>query len=117
MDPAIERAVRVARALSDARRFELLQRIAAAGEICCRDLTTLFPVSQATVSHHLKVLTGAGLVEARIEGQFHYFRLCPGTLRAHASSLARAFPARRRAPKASEGRVNPKRRERKEGRT
>ena len=117
MDPSHRDAVRVAKALGDATRFELLRRIAASGEICCRDLVSSFRVSQATVSHHLKVLTDAGLVEARIEGQFHYFRLCPGTLRAHASSLARAFPARRRGPKASEGRVNPKRRERKEGRT
>ena len=87
MDPVPREAVRVAKALGDATRFALLRRIAAAGEINCRDLTRLFPVSQATVSHHLKVLTDAGLIEARREGQFHYFRLRP-----------RDWPAQRSRP-------------------
>ncbi len=88
------KAVRAAKALSDPTRFELLQRIAAAGEINCRDLTTLFRVSQATVSHHLKILTDAGLVHTRREGQFHYFSLRPGAVAALAAALARAFPER-----------------------
>jgi len=92
MDRQSERAVRVAKALADPTRYELLRRIAQAGEINCRDLTTLFEVSQATVSHHLKILTDAGLVRARREGQFHYFSLRPGALGGHAAALARAFP-------------------------
>jgi len=87
-------AVRVAKALADPTRFELLRRIAAAGEINCRDLTTRFRVSQATVSHHLKILADAGLVRSRAEGQFHYFSLRPGAVAALAAALGRAFPDR-----------------------
>jgi ArsR family transcriptional regulator len=106
MDRASQRAVRVAKALGDPTRFDMLRRIAAAGEINCRDLTTLFPVSQATVSHHLKVLTDAGLVQARRQGQFHYFSLRPEALEAHASALERALGARSRRP--GEGRPTPR---------
>jgi len=90
-------AVRVAKALADPTRFELLRRIAASGEICCRDLVTLFPVSQATVSHHLKILTDAGLVTARHAGQFSYFRVRPGALEEHGRTLLSAFGKGRRA--------------------
>ena len=44
MDRTSDRLVRVAKALGDPTRLELLRRIAAAGEICCKDLVTLFPV-------------------------------------------------------------------------
>jgi ArsR family transcriptional regulator len=84
-------AVRVARALADPTRFELLRRIAERGEICCSELVTLFPVSQATVSHHLKILAEAGLVSTRREGQFTYYRVRPGTLQDLGRTLSRAF--------------------------
>lgn len=83
--------MRVAKALADPTRFDLLRRIAESGEICCRDLVTLFPVSQATVSHHLKILTEAGLVTARRAGQFSYYRIRPGALEEHGRALLRAF--------------------------
>ncbi len=84
-------AVRVAKALADPTRFELLRRIAERGEICCRDLVSLFRVSQATVSHHLKILAEAGLVSARREGQFTYYRVRPGTLQDLGRTLSSAF--------------------------
>ena len=82
-------------------RFELLRRIAESGEICCRDLVSAFPVSQATVSHHLKILADAGLVTVRREGQFGYYRVRPGMLRAYARTLAGDLagkPRGRRSP-------------------
>lgn len=88
---ASEKAVRVARALSDATRFEMLVRIATAGEICCRDIVEMFPVAQATVSHHLKTLADAGLLDGRRRGRFTYYSVRPGALEAHAAALARAF--------------------------
>jgi ArsR family transcriptional regulator, arsenate/arsenite/antimonite-responsive transcriptional repressor len=90
-------AVRVAKALADPTRFGLLRRIAASGEICCRDLVVLLRVSQATVSHHLKILADAGLVTSRREGQFSYFRVRPGALADHGRALLRAFGERPRA--------------------
>lgn len=98
MDRTSDLLVRVAKALGDPTRLELLRRISAAGEMCCKDLVTLFPVSQATVSHHLKILTDAGLVTARREGQFTYYALRKGALEGHAALLGKAFqPPRRRA--------------------
>jgi ArsR family transcriptional regulator, arsenate/arsenite/antimonite-responsive transcriptional repressor len=96
MDRTGERLVRVAKALGDPTRLELLRRIAGSGEICCKDLVTLFPVSQATVSHHLKILADAGLVAVRREGQFGWYRLRRETLEGHAALLGRALPAPRR---------------------
>lgn len=101
MDPSHRDAVRVAKALGDDTRFELLRRIAASGEICCRDLVSSFRVSQATVSHHLKILTDAGLLTVRREGQFGYYRVRPAALRAYARTLAGDLggrPRRRRSP-------------------
>ncbi len=91
MERASEELVRVAKALGDPTRLELLRRIAAAGEICCKDLVTLFPVSQATVSHHLRILAGAGLVGVRREGQFGWYSLRPLTVERHAALLGKTL--------------------------
>jgi ArsR family transcriptional regulator len=91
-------AIRVAKALADPTRFRLLRAIAASPEISCRELVERFPVAQATVSHHLKVLAEAGLVSARQEGPFHLYRAVEGALEAHGRSLATlAGPSRARA--------------------
>jgi ArsR family transcriptional regulator len=64
---------RIAKALSDPRRFEVLEVIAESGsELSCGAVVERFPVAQATISHHLKELVEAGLVETRSEGQFKY---------------------------------------------
>ena len=44
-------------------------------------------VSQATVSHHIKELADAGLVESRCEGQFKYLRACPDVLAEYVRQL------------------------------
>lgn len=81
-------AIRVARALADPTRFRLLRAIAEHGELSCRELVERFPVTQATVSHHLKVLAGAGLVAARQDGPFNRYRAVDGALEAHGRDLA-----------------------------
>lgn len=93
-------AVRVAKALADETRFSLLRAIAAREEISCAELTERFPLAQATVSHHLRVLAEAGLVAVRKSGQFHFYRARPAALAAHGALLVAAFappppPARR----------------------
>jgi ArsR family transcriptional regulator len=72
--------LKVAKALSDPTRLRMIREITAAGEISCGDLAARFPISQPTVSHHLKILEEAGLVSARREGQFHYFKAVVGAL-------------------------------------
>src|SRR4051794_41977519 len=63
-----EQFQRIAKALADPRRFEILEHIAQQNEVGCRRLCGCFPVRQATISHHLKELAGAGPVESRREG-------------------------------------------------
>lgn len=100
MDVRETAAVRVAKALGDPTRFRMLRAIARRDETSCQELTALFRLAQATVSHHLKVLAHAGLVSARKQGQFHYYRVHRDALEAHGATLLDAFgaaprPARR----------------------
>ena len=80
---------RVAKALADTQRGRILERIAAAPELCCSDLVSCFPVSQATVSHHLKELVAAELVDRRKDGQFAYFRFRADIMNAYFDELRR----------------------------
>ena len=96
---------RIAKALADRRRFEILEVIASAGdEMCCGAVVECFPVAQATVSHHLKELTDAGLVETRSEGQFKYLRARPDILGEYVTELQRRIgtpPGKKRGLKTS----------------
>lgn len=102
MDVRETAAVRVARALGDPTRFRMLRAVAEREEVSCQALTRLFRLAQATVSHHLKVLTQAGLVSARKEGPFHYYRVHRDALAAHGATLAAAFGAAGRRARRAE---------------
>jgi len=68
--------------IADPARLRLVSLLAAAqdGEACVCDLTAPLGLSQPTVSHHLKVLAGAGLVEREQRGKWAFFRLVPERL-------------------------------------
>jgi ArsR family transcriptional regulator, arsenate/arsenite/antimonite-responsive transcriptional repressor len=70
-----EQFTRISKALADATRMEILQRIAGQKELACSSLAGECQVSQPTVSHHLKELAAAGLIKSRREGKFHFFQL------------------------------------------
>src|SRR6185369_12411958 len=80
---------RIAKALADPRRFEILEHIAQQGEVGCQRLCGCFPVRQATISHHLKELASAGLVESRRDGQFVYYRTRRAVLEEYMAELMR----------------------------
>ena len=84
-----EQFQRIAKALADPRRFEILEHIAQQAEVGCRRLCGCFPVRQATISHHLKELASAGLVESRRDGQFVYYRTRPAVLDTYMAELRR----------------------------
>ena len=67
------------KAVADPVRLQLLSAIRAtdAGEACVCDLTDLVGLAQPTVSHHLKVLVEAGLLEREKRGTWAWFRLVP----------------------------------------
>jgi ArsR family transcriptional regulator len=67
---------RITKALADPRRYELLQRIASGREVACNDIRCEFPISAATLSHHVKELANAGLITIRKEAKFIHMKLC-----------------------------------------
>lgn len=85
---------RVAKALADPRRVQILEAIASAGEISCGEIASKFPIGQPTVSHHVKLLAEAGLVQVRREGQHGYFRACPEVLEHYVAELKRRLGMR-----------------------
>jgi len=84
---------RIAKALADPTRFAMLERIAGAGEIACMDLADHCEVTPATVSHHLKELVYAGLVDARREAKFMIHTLRRDVWTAYLRELAKRIPA------------------------
>src|SRR5688572_30617193 len=79
--------LQIAKALADARRLAILGRIAAAGDAACQHLCEEFPVSQPTMSHHLRLLTEVGLIEMRRDGQYAYYRVRAEVVQAYATTL------------------------------
>ena len=79
----------ISKALADPKRFEMLQRIAASKEAptcsCIREWLGLAP---ATVSHHLKELESAGLVNVQRDGKFAYISLRRDVLDAYVNRLS-----------------------------
>jgi len=92
------RFMRIAKALADPTRFSILERIAAEPDVACQRLIEEFDVTPATMSHHLKELGGADLVEMRREGKCSYLTLRVETFAAYRDELGRRLgaPAKRR---------------------
>ncbi|MFI9806595.1 ArsR/SmtB family transcription factor [Streptomyces sp. NPDC052301] len=80
-DQAVELA-KLFKALGDPVRLRLLSMIAsrAGGEICVCDLTPAFDLSQPTISHHLKLLRQAGLIDCERRGTWVHYWALPATL-------------------------------------
>jgi ArsR family transcriptional regulator len=72
------------KALGDPVRLRLLSLIAAraGGEVCVCDLTEAFALTGPTISHHLRVLREAGLVQCQRRGTWVYYWLVPAQLAA-----------------------------------
>ena len=92
-----ERATRLAaytRALADPIRVNLVDVLAAhPGELCACELLPLFDVAQSTLSHHLKTLVDAGILETRRQGLFAYYLVRPQALSDLADWLGHAARA------------------------
>ena len=82
--------IRLLAALADPVRLSIVRQLAACDGICACDFTEACDVSQPTISHHLKVLREAGVVESERKGSWIFYRLAPeaiGRLGALARSL------------------------------
>ncbi len=81
--------------LADPARLRLLSLIAAAPDgACACELVEPIGRSQPTVSHHLKALREAGLVESERRGTWVWYRVVPERLEALRGALAAPAPAR-----------------------
>jgi ArsR family transcriptional regulator len=80
---------RVFKALGDPVRLRLLSLIAShvGGEACVCDLTDAFDLTGPTISHHLKVLREAGVIDGERRGTWIYYRVLPTTLQTLSSVL------------------------------
>ena len=80
----------VFKALGDPVRLRLISLIGAreGGEVCVCDLTSAFNLTQPTISHHLKVLREAGLIDSERRGTWVYYRVVPAALERMAALLS-----------------------------
>ena len=85
------------KALADPTRVAVVNRLAGAEEVCVCVLVAELGLSQPTVSHHLRILREAGLVEARRHGTWAYYRLVPEAVAELATALGGGATAPRRA--------------------
>jgi len=77
-----ERMAAIAKALADPIRLQLVDVLRKhAGKVCVCELVPLFEQSQPTISHHLKVLREAGVVDSERRGLWAYYYVLPDALK------------------------------------
>ena len=79
---------KISKALADETRLRIFEAISAR-RMTCGEIVTLRGVTPATVSHHLKILSEAGLITCRRAGQFVYSEVVPATIRAYTRALSK----------------------------
>ncbi len=72
----MEETLRVTKALADRQRLRILLLLAG-GELCVCQVVAVIRLAGSTISKHLSILTGAGLIAARKQGRWVYYRLAP----------------------------------------
>src|SRR2546430_16654304 len=89
MKLATEDFDRISKALADPQRRAILQKLAMTGKLNCSDVHAFLEVSQPTVSHHLKELATAHVVEREKQGQFCFYHVNKEVLSAFVLELQR----------------------------
>lgn len=87
---SVDPDVRLLAALADPVRLSIVRQLAACDGICACDFTEASDVSQPTISHHLKVLREAGVVESERSGSWIFYRLAPAAI-GRLGALARSL--------------------------
>jgi ArsR family transcriptional regulator, arsenate/arsenite/antimonite-responsive transcriptional repressor len=85
---------RISKALADETRLKIFEAVCK-GQMNCGEIVSMRGVTPATVSHHLKVLYEAGLIECRRRGQFVYSRSVPKTIEEYTATLSKMARGRK----------------------
>lgn len=87
---------KISKALADQTRLKIYEHIASHEDVKCCALVEMRGVTPATVSHHLKILSEAGLIECKREGQFVLNRVNPEILQEFTQSVGALAKKRRK---------------------
>ena len=85
-----ERLAPLFKALGDPVRLQMVSMIAARPELCVCEITPAFDLSSGTISHHLRTLREAGLVDCERRGTYVYYWIRPEALEALSALLSKA---------------------------
>ena len=88
---------KISKALADETRLRIFEAISATDHMNCGEIVSMRGVTAATVSHHLKILSEAGLIACRRQGQFVYSQAVPETLASYTRALARIVGGKKAA--------------------
>jgi len=80
---------KISKALADQTRLRIFEAISSSKHMNCGEIVSMRGVTPATVSHHLKILSEAGLIACRREGQFVYSEAVPDTIKAYTQALTK----------------------------
>jgi ArsR family transcriptional regulator len=93
---------KISNALADETRLRIFEAISATSHMNCGEIVSMRGLTPATVSHHLKILSDAGLIACRREGQFVYSEAVPETIAEYSRALVKIASGkktiRRRSP-------------------
>jgi ArsR family transcriptional regulator, arsenate/arsenite/antimonite-responsive transcriptional repressor len=90
---------KISKALADETRLRIFEAVSASSHMTCGEIVSLRGVTPATVSHHLKILSEAGLIACRRQGQFVYSQAVPETIAAYSRALAKIASGNKKTAK------------------
>ncbi|HKW61054.1 MAG TPA: metalloregulator ArsR/SmtB family transcription factor [Candidatus Acidoferrum sp.] len=86
---------KISKALGDETRLRIFEAISRNKQMNCGEIVSMRGVTPATVSHHLKILSEAGLINCRRNGQFVYSEALPETLQEFTKALEKMSRVKR----------------------
>ena len=97
IDMERSRIEKISKALADQTRLKIFEAISTRKEMNCGEIVALRGVTPATVSHHLKILADAALIQCRRHGQFVHNRAIPETIAEYSRALTRLAQGKKSA--------------------
>jgi ArsR family transcriptional regulator len=83
-----EKVERISKALADETRLRIFEAISSCDQMNCSQIVSMRGVTPATVSHHLKILSEAGLIDCQREGQFVHSKANPKAIEEYTRELS-----------------------------